>query len=125
MLKLKTIPLEAHHDRRGLLLGNSSKNMGKQIRHFFIATINPGESRGNHYHHHKKEWFIILGGKARMDLTDIADKKRKSYIIDSDEHLAYEMPPKIIHAIKNISKKPIILIALVNEFLDKNNPDTS
>lgn len=124
MIDIKTFPLEVHQDHRGLLLGNLDKDLGKQIQHFFVATINPGKSRGKHYHNKKKEWFIILGGKVKLDLVDIKSNEKRSIILDSNDHLIYEMPPGIVHSFKNISKTTITLLALVNEFLNKNKPDT-
>ena len=124
MPNLQTYKLHSHKDHRGELLSNLNKDLGENVRHFFIATINPGKSRGNHYHKRKKEWFIILGGKAKIILTNVETKKTKEYPIASEDSLVYEMDVNTIHTIKNISKTPITLIALVNEFFDKEDPDT-
>ena len=116
--------LRKYEDKRGWLCENITPFIMNEARHFFISKSKPGIIRGNHYHNRKREWFLIVEGTAKIYLYDLKTKKRESLIIDAKDQKLFEMRPKIVHAIKNIGKGNMLLLALINEVLDHKNPDT-
>lgn len=120
----KFYSLKNYKDNRGWLCENITPTIMKKVRHFFISKSKPGVVRGNHYHYSKREWFLILEGVAKVYLLDLKTKKRESFIIKAEDQKLFEMRPKTVHAIKNIGKGNMLLLALINEVLDHKNPDT-
>lgn len=116
--------LKKYSDNRGWLSENITPRIMKNVRHFFISNSKGGVIRGNHYHNHKREWFLILEGKAKVYLYDLKTKKRESFTIRAEDERLFEMKPKVVHAIKNIGNKNMLLLALINEVLNHKNPDT-
>lgn len=90
-----------------------------------IATIAPDAIRGNHYHVGKRECLIVLfqdswifawdeGTGAVPDKKEFPGKGAVLIAIDS----------KKSHAIKNIGKQVLTVIAVSNKASDTNNNDT-
>lgn len=123
-IKSEHFSLRKHTDSRGWLMENAKPEFLSEIRHFFICQSKPGQIRGNHYHHHKKEWFFILQGEARVYLYDLRTKKRKSFIVKQGSNKLIEMAPEVAHAIQNIGKEKLLMLAFVNEVFAPKNPDT-
>jgi UDP-2-acetamido-2,6-beta-L-arabino-hexul-4-ose reductase len=121
---MKTVKLGEFSDKRGNLVENTEENIMLSSRHFFISKSIPGVIRGNHYHKRKTEYFIIVQGKCLIVVEDINSRSKESLEISDSDNLAVLMEPKKAHAIKNIGKNQLILLALVNEKLDHENPDT-
>lgn len=123
-MKVNIVDLDTKTDERGSLSQNVSEEVKNQMKHFFVSYSNPGSIRGQHYHTKKIEWFYIIKGEAEIVLENIKTKERKKLKSTSDKPQLVKMEPGIAHAIKNTGKEEMILLALVNESLDQNNPDT-
>lgn len=121
---MKTINLKSYFDERGSLAENTFEEIVTSSKHFFISKSKPGVVRGNHYHNHKIEWFVIVKGKGKVVVEDLESKEREEVVIDEEDNLAVKMEVKKAHAVKNIGDNEMILLAFVNETLDKENPDT-
>jgi UDP-2-acetamido-2,6-beta-L-arabino-hexul-4-ose reductase len=111
-------------DERGWLIQNEYEDVSSQMKHFFVSMTNKKAVRGQHYHTHKKEWFIVLIGSARIILEDINSKKRSEKILSADNPEMIEISPNVAHAIENVANGDMLLLALVNEAFDPKNPDT-
>lgn len=122
--KLNSYFLNKRTDSRGWLLENAVPGFIREIKHFFIVETKPGSVRGNHYHHHKREWFVVLQGKAQVIFYDLKTKKKRRFVIKGQSKKFIETKPMIVHAIKNIGKEKLIMLAFVNEVFDIKNPDT-
>ena len=118
------VKLREHKDIRGSLVESVLPRVMKESKHFFISKSKPGVIRGNHYHLRKSEWFYVIQGKCKLVIEDIKTKKREEIIVDSKENIILNMASNKAHAFKNIGKGQMILLALINEVFDKNDPDT-
>ncbi len=121
---MKKILLKEYKDDRGSLAENTSPKIFYQAKHFFVSKSKPGVIRGNHYHKRKLEWFYVLEGRAKLYLYDLKTKKRTSCIITSQKPELIEIMPNIAHAIKNIGRNKMILLAIINKKFDPKRPDT-
>jgi len=122
---MKRFPLKKHNNLKGSLIESDLPlEVFNNIKHFFISKSAPGVARGNHYHRHKREWFYLLQGKAKIYLYNLNSGHKEEYTISDQNPEVFEMEPNIVHLIKNIGENEMILLALVNEKFDENNPDT-
>lgn len=116
-------------DERGFLVEflkrHELEEEDKEFAQVYLSTIAPNTIRGNHYHKTKKEFFVIMSGKALIVLEDVNTKERKEIICDSsEEHITrVSFGPNIAHAIKNTSDKTIFLTAYTTKPYDPNNLD--
>jgi dTDP-4-dehydrorhamnose 3,5-epimerase-like enzyme len=108
------------------LNGNELDKSNKQFNQIYVATILPGEFRGNHYHKKKFEWFTIFNGRIKVILEDIKTKERKEFILDSSQEYLSRifLNSGIAHVFKNISESTVVLVAYTNKIYDPKKPDT-
>ncbi|MBE6624252.1 MAG: SDR family oxidoreductase [Ruminococcaceae bacterium] len=98
---------------------------------FSVNISKPDITKGNHWHHSKNEKFVVVKGKALIQLRKLGkDEDGNDYpIIDfyvSGEKLqVIEMIPGYTHNIINLSKtEDLITFMWANEPFDPNKPDT-
>lgn len=118
------VKLRKHKDSRGSLTENTLPRIMKESKHFFVSKSKPEVMRGNHYHLRKSEWFYVIQGKCKLVIEDINTKKNEDAVVDGKENIAIHIGPNCAHAFKNIGKNELILLALINEVFDENDPDT-
>lgn len=123
-MSIKTVSLNKYEDERGWLIENEDKEIKDSLKHFLVSTLKPGHVRGQHYHRRKKEWFLIVKGKVRFVFKDIITHKTEELYISEEKPQIVVVMPNLAHAIENVGDKEAILLALVNEPLDKKHPDT-
>lgn len=121
---INKIPLAKKIDERGWLAENANESLRKRIKHFFVSVTYPGKVRGQHYHKRKREWFLVLNGKAKISFKNLKGENLTEIVVSGNKLELVEVSPMIAHAIQNIGKDKMELLALVNEPLDKDNPDT-
>jgi len=121
---MKTVTLREFKDERGNLVENTLEEIMNDSKHFFISKSKPNVIRGNHYHKNKSEWFYIIQGTAKIVVIDIESNKREERIVKAEDNIIVQMEPHKAHAIQNIGTGEMILLALINEVLDHENPDT-
>ena len=92
-----------------------------QISYF---SINPGKSRGGHYHFSKVEKFIPIVGKGEIIFENIVTNKIFKSKFNSKSSYIIETIPGWKHVIKNTGKNKSYFIVWTNEKLDIKNPDT-
>jgi UDP-2-acetamido-2,6-beta-L-arabino-hexul-4-ose reductase len=116
-----TQQIHKFEDKRGYFLEFLKSEYGGQIS---FLTLNPGESRGFHYHNTKFEKFLVISGSLDFISYDFFEKKIKKVNIN-DQNLKYVFSiPGYVHIIKNKSKKICKVLIWANEIFDKDNPDT-
>ena len=123
-MKIKVTPLDKKIDARGWLIENESSAIRDSMKHFLVSASKPGAIRGQHYHRKKKEWFIVVKGEAEVVFEDINTKESARIVVNGEEPKVIETSPFVAHAFKNIGKDDMCLVAIVNEPLDKKDPDT-
>lgn len=105
-------------DERGDLLEVFKQPNEGQI---FLVNINPGMTRGNHYHTHKIEHFVVVAGEATINLRD--NKGTRAEIVNGLTPRTIVITPPTVH---NIVAGPegAILLVWCNEHFNKEDPDT-
>ena len=111
-----------HTDERGSFQELSKSNDGlPQIKQVSLLTINPGKSRGNHYH--KKIWesFIVSKGIAEFVLENV-EYGEKTTITRAAGEGEVVVSPLTNHTI--YSEEGCEIIILSTKLFDPNDQDT-
>ena len=96
----------------------------KKFGQISLLTVNPKHERGNHFHDHKVERFIVISGQGELVHQNVLDNKVKSFKISDKKNRIYSTIPGWSHKIKNLGKKKLIILVWANEVYDKISPDT-
>jgi len=91
---------------------------------FSFFTVNPGDTRGSHYHHTKTEKFVILKGVAKMRFKEIISQDTYELIVSDKKPQVVDTVPGWVHDITNISESELIVMIWANEVFNVNKPDT-
>ncbi len=127
MRQIEITELKKRSDERGWLVevlrgeGMGERNEFGQI---FVSVAPPGKIRGNHYHERKIEWFCVPSGTGLLFLKDPETGEEMEVIMGENEPKTVKISPPIIHAIKNVGDKDMVLMVYVNETFDSSDPDT-
>ena len=122
------VDLTMHEDDRG-----SFTEVMKTDDHgqFSINVSKPGQTKGNHWHHSKWEYFIVVSGHALIQQQQIGrDEKGQPYPIhefhvSGDKLQAVHMLPGYSHNIINESTtENLVTLMWANECFDPTKPDT-
>lgn len=113
--------LKLNIDQRGSFVETIKLNSGGQIS--FSTTV-PGITRGNHFHTRKAERFVVIKGKARIDLRRIGTNKVLSFELNGKEPSFIDIPVWYTHNITNIGDEELYTIFWINEHFRAHNPDT-
>ena len=115
------VMLEEHSDDRGSFVETMHLEIGGQVS---FSTTNPGITRGNHYHTRKIERFVVIKGKALIQLRRIGTKEVINYELDGASPSYVDMPVWYTHNITNIGSETLFTLFWINEFYDPEDPDT-
>jgi len=114
--------LSGHKDARGtfyeILKTMDSGQLG-------ISTTKPGITRGNHYHNTKNEKFLVIKGKALIELRDVFSDEVIQYNVNGNELEIVEMIPGYTHNITNTADEEMVLLIWANENYNPDKPDTN
>jgi len=125
-IKYKIQELKIHSDRRGWFIEMLKANKtSREIKQISVASIKPGEVRGNHYHLNKTEWFLVIGGKAEYYLENLITKEKIRFKLNSKKPKVITVFPEIAHAVKNIDNKIIYFIEADSEIYNHEKPDAN
>jgi UDP-2-acetamido-2,6-beta-L-arabino-hexul-4-ose reductase len=91
---------------------------------FSYSTTKPGITRGNHFHTRKAERFIVIRGKARIQLRKYGTDEVISYELSGDQPAYVDMPIWYAHNITNIGEEELLTLFWINESFDPDDPDT-
>ncbi len=115
-------PLKLHSDKRGNFIEFLKLSNQGQISFF---SINPGMTRGNHYHHFKTEKFLILNGRVKFKFKNLITGVVKEKVVDSKNPEVIDTIPGWIHNLKSLEKRNAVYVILwSNEIFDPVLPDT-
>jgi len=113
--------LKTHTDPRGVFTEVlKTKNSGQ----FSFFTMNPGVTRGGHYHHTKSEKFIVIQGEARFCFKNIISGEQYSLTTSEGTPEIVETIPGWSHNITNIGNGKASVLLWANEIFDQDFPDT-
>lgn len=92
---------------------------------FSVNISKPGITKGQHWHHSKWEFFIVVKGHALIQERKIDTNEVLEFDVSSDKIEAVHMLPGYTHNIINLSKtEDLITLMWANELFDPNSPDT-
>jgi UDP-2-acetamido-2,6-beta-L-arabino-hexul-4-ose reductase len=109
-------------DPRGRLV-EAVKGLGGQAQVFY-STTNPGFTRGQHWHRHKVERFLVLSGSGEIRLRKLFTGEVVSFPVSGDRPAIVDMPTFWVHSITNTSTEPLVTLFFADEVYDPDNPDT-
>jgi UDP-2-acetamido-2,6-beta-L-arabino-hexul-4-ose reductase len=81
-------------------------------------------TRGNHYHTRKIERFIVIKGKAIIELRRIGTPDILRFELDGEQPSYVDMPIWYTHNITNVGDDELITLFWINEFFNLDDPDT-
>ena len=85
----------------------------------------PGITKGQHWHHTKWEFFIVVSGKGLIQMRKIGSDEVLNYYVSGEKIQAVHMLPGYTHNIINLSEtEDLVTVMWANETFDPNKPDT-
>ncbi len=90
-----------------------------------INVSKPGITKGEHWHHSKWEFFIVVSGEGLIEQRKIGTDDVLSFRVSGDKMQAVHMLPGYTHNIINLSDtNDLVTVMWANESFDPNHPDT-
>ena len=90
-----------------------------------INISKPGITKGQHWHHTKWEFFIVVSGHGLIQQRKIGSDEVLNFEVSGDNIQAVHMLPGYTHNIINLSNtENLVTVMWANEQFDKNHPDT-
>ncbi len=116
------VPLKMNRDDRGSFTELlKTKNCGQ----FSVNISEPGITKGQHWHHSKWEFFIVVSGRALIQQRKIGTDEVLNFEVSGDSIEAVHMLPGYTHNIINLSQtEKLVTVMWANEQFDPNHPDT-
>ena len=92
---------------------------------FSVNISKPGITKGEHWHHTKWEFFIVVGGHGLIRQRKIGTDEILDFEVSGDKIEAVHMLPGYTHNIINLSDtENLITVMWANERFDPTHPDT-
>lgn len=121
--KEKTIfPLKMNIDERGSFTELlKTKNCGQ----FSVNISKPGITKGQHWHHSKWEFFIVVSGHGLIQERKIETEEILEFEVSGNKIEAIHMLPGYTHNIINLSEtEDLVTLMWANEAFNPKHPDT-
>ncbi len=85
----------------------------------------PGVTKGQHWHNSKWEFFIVVSGRALIQMRKISEDEVLNFEVSGENIQAVHMLPGYTHNIINLSNtQNLVTVMWANEQFDINHPDT-
>lgn len=92
---------------------------------FSVNISKPGITKGQHWHHTKWEFFIVVSGHGLIQMRKIDSDEVLNYEVTGDKIQAIHMLPGYTHNIINLSEtENLVTVMWANEQFDPSHPDT-
>lgn len=117
-----SFPLKMNVDARGSFTELlRSKNNGQVS----INISKPGITKGQHWHHTKWEFFIVVAGHGLIQERKVGTDEIIEFEVSGEKIEAVHMLPGYTHNIINLSEtEDLVTVMWANESFDPNRPDT-
>ena len=117
-----SFPLKMNCDARGSFTELlKTANCGQ----FSVNISKPGITKGQHWHHTKWEFFIVVSGRALIQQRKIGSEEVLNFEVSGEKIEAVHMLPGYTHNIINLSDtEDLVTLMWANELFDPNHPDT-
>lgn len=113
--------LKLNIDDRGVLFEAVKGGGGGQS---FLSTTKPGITRGNHFHIHKVERFLVLQGDALIRIRKVLSDEVWEFKVSGKNPSPIDMPSLHSHSIENIGNDNLLTMFWTHDLFDPMNPDT-
>ena len=117
-----SFPLKMNVDERG-----SFTELLKTSDHgqFSVNISKPGITKGQHWHHSKWEFFIVVAGHGLIQERKIGTDEVIEFEVSGEQIQAVHMLPGYTHNIINLSDtQDLVTVMWANEPFDQSRPDT-
>ena len=115
-------PLKMNVDDRGSFTELLKTENCGQIS---VNISKPGITKGEHWHHSKWEFFIVVSGRGLIRLRKIGSEEILDFPVSGEKIEAVHMLPGYTHNIINLSgTNDLVTVMWANESFDPNKPDT-
>ncbi len=92
---------------------------------FSVNVSKPGITKGQHWHHTKWEFFIVVSGHGLIQMRKVGSDEVLNYEVTGDKIQAIHMLPGYTHNIINLSEtENLVTVMWANENFNPNKPDT-
>ena len=92
---------------------------------FSVNISKPGITKGQHWHHTKWEFFIVVSGRGLIQQRKIGTEEVLNFEVSGEKIQAVHMLPGYTHNIINLSDtEDLVTVMWANECFDPNKPDT-
>ena len=115
-------PLKMNVDDRGSFTELLRSEKCGQVS---INISKPGITKGQHWHHSKWEFFMVVSGHGLIQERKIGTDEVIEFEVSGEKIEAVHMLPGYTHNIINLSKtENLVTVMWANELFDPNRPDT-
>ncbi|MBR5314937.1 MAG: capsular polysaccharide biosynthesis protein CapF [Clostridia bacterium] len=115
-------PLKMNVDARGSFTELIKSEKCGQVS---VNISKPGITKGQHWHHSKWEFFIVVSGKGLIQQRKIGTDEVLNFEVSGEKIEAIHMLPGYTHNIINLSDtEDLVTVMWANEQFDPNHPDT-
>lgn len=117
-----SFPLKMNVDDRGSFTELlKTENCGQ----FSVNISKPGITKGQHWHHSKWEFFIVVSGQGLIRMRKLDSDEILEFYVSGDKLEAVHMLPGYTHSIINLSEtENLVTVMWANEAFDPKKPDT-
>ena len=92
---------------------------------FSVNISKPGITKGQHWHHTKWEFFIVVSGKGLIQQRKVGTDEVLNFEVSGEKIEAVHMLPGYTHNIINLSDtEDLVTVMWANECFDPSKPDT-
>ena len=117
-----SFPLKMNCDARGSFTEMLKTASGGQ---FSVNISKPGVTKGQHWHHTKWEFFIVVSGHGLIQQRRVGSDEVLNFEVSGDKIEAVQMLPGFVHNIINLSEtENLVTMTWANEAFDPGRPDT-
>lgn len=117
-----SFPLKMNIDARGSF---TELMKTEKCGQFSVNISKPGITKGQHWHHSKWEFFIVVSGHGLIQERRIGTDEVIEFEVSGDKIEAIHMLPGYTHNIINLSEtENLVTVMWANEQFDSSRPDT-
>lgn len=115
-------PLKMNVDARGSFTELLKSDKCGQVS---VNISKPGITKGQHWHHTKWEFFIVVSGHGLIQQRKVDSDEVLNFEVSGEKIEAVHMLPGYTHNIINLSDtEDLVTVMWTNESFDPNRPDT-
>ena len=91
---------------------------------FSVNISRPGITKGEHWHHTKNEKFVVVSGKALIQLRQIDSNEIIEYHVSGENMEVVDIPTGFTHNIINEGDTDLVTFMWCSECFNPEKPDT-